>query len=144
MKVICFGDSLTSGGGENGRFSDILQDRFPDHRFPNRGVGGETIVDGLARLESDVLDEWSYMLRAADSSRLLLYFEKAAPRQRIGGLVPGAEYLARWYDPRTGAWTSFANPKLTVGANGEIAMPPFPSGTDVAENDWAAQLTKGE
>jgi hypothetical protein len=96
------------------------------------------------RNDSDVLDEWSYMLRSADSSTLLLYFEKAAPRQRIRGLAPGAEYLARWYDPRTGEWTSFASPRLTVGANGEIAMPRFPSGTDAAENDWAAQLTKVE
>jgi acyl-CoA synthetase (AMP-forming)/AMP-acid ligase II/lysophospholipase L1-like esterase len=57
MKVVCFGDSLTSCGGANGRYSDILQDRFPAHNFVNRGVGGNTFVDGLARLQSDVLDE---------------------------------------------------------------------------------------
>lgn len=57
MKVICFGDSLTSCGGENGRFSDILQDRFPRHQFVNRGAGGESFVEGLERLQPDVLDE---------------------------------------------------------------------------------------
>lgn len=56
-KIICFGDSLTSCGGENGRFSDILQDRFPTHTFLNRGNGGESFVEALLRLEADVLAE---------------------------------------------------------------------------------------
>lgn len=57
MKIVCYGDSLTSCGGENGRFSDILQDRFPKHAFINRGVGGESFVEGLTRLDADVLRE---------------------------------------------------------------------------------------
>ncbi len=57
MKVICFGDSLTSCGGPGGRFSDILQDRFPGHDFVNRGIGGQTFIDARERLQSDVLDE---------------------------------------------------------------------------------------
>jgi fatty-acyl-CoA synthase len=57
MKIICFGDSLTACGGERGRYSDILQDRFPGHAFLNKGVGGETFVDALARLQVDILDE---------------------------------------------------------------------------------------
>ena len=57
MKIVCFGDSLTSCGGERGRFSDILQDRFPDHTFINCGAGGETLAEGLARLPSAVLAE---------------------------------------------------------------------------------------
>jgi acyl-CoA synthetase (AMP-forming)/AMP-acid ligase II/lysophospholipase L1-like esterase len=56
-KIICFGDSLTSCGGEDGRFSDILQDRFPRHTIVNRGVGGNALPDALARLQTDVLDE---------------------------------------------------------------------------------------
>ncbi len=56
MNIICFGDSLTSCGGENGRFSDILQDRFPTHRFINRGQGGDTLVDALERFDRDVLN----------------------------------------------------------------------------------------
>jgi len=57
MKIVCFGDSLTSCGGDGGRFSDILQERFAGHAFVNRGVGGETIADALLRLEADVLAE---------------------------------------------------------------------------------------
>ena len=55
MRIVCFGDSLTSCGGEDGRFSDVLADRFPAHTLINSGAGGETFVDGLARVESDVL-----------------------------------------------------------------------------------------
>lgn len=57
MKIICFGDSLTSCGGENGRFSDILQDRFPGHTIANRGCGGDSFEEALPRLEADVLAE---------------------------------------------------------------------------------------
>lgn len=57
MKIICFGDSLTSGGGLGGRYSDILQDRFPNQTILNRGAGGQTWIDGLERLDRDVLAE---------------------------------------------------------------------------------------
>jgi len=57
MKIVCFGNSLTSCGGESGRFSDILQARFPAHAFVNRGVGGESFCEGRARLARDVLAE---------------------------------------------------------------------------------------
>ncbi len=57
MKIVCFGDSLTACGGENGRFSDILQDRFPGHAFVNRGNGGESFVEALPRFDADVLAE---------------------------------------------------------------------------------------
>jgi fatty-acyl-CoA synthase len=55
MKIVCFGDSLTSCGGFNGSYTDILQDRFPCHEFVNAGVGGNTFVDARARLQQDVL-----------------------------------------------------------------------------------------
>ncbi len=57
MRIVCFGDSLTSCGGPGGRYSDILEDRFPDHEILNRGAGGETFVDAKARLAEDVLAE---------------------------------------------------------------------------------------
>ncbi|MFW5857510.1 MAG: AMP-binding protein, partial [Planctomycetota bacterium] len=57
MKIVCFGDSLTACGGPGGRYSDVLQDRFPDHTFVNRGAGGEAFPEALARLETDVLAE---------------------------------------------------------------------------------------
>ena len=54
-KIICFGDSLTSCGGENGRYSDMLQQSLPDYTVINSGKSGDTIAGALARLEADVL-----------------------------------------------------------------------------------------
>ena len=53
--IICFGDSLTSCGGKNGRYSDMLQKSLPAYKFINSGKGGDTIGGGLARLETAVL-----------------------------------------------------------------------------------------
>ncbi|MBO4304893.1 MAG: hypothetical protein J6A21_09945 [Lentisphaeria bacterium] len=55
MKIVCFGDSLTSCGGEGGRYSDMLQKSLPDCRIINSGKGGDTIGGGLARLDTAVL-----------------------------------------------------------------------------------------
>ncbi|MBT4817587.1 MAG: AMP-binding protein, partial [Lentisphaerae bacterium] len=55
MKIVCFGDSLTSCGGEAGRYSDVLQDRFPDHTIINKGVGGEGFEEAGERFAEDVL-----------------------------------------------------------------------------------------
>ncbi|MHB9026185.1 MAG: AMP-binding protein [Armatimonadota bacterium] len=57
MNILCFGDSLTSCGGDEGRFSDILRERFPAHAFINKGVGGEAFPEARKRLRADVLTE---------------------------------------------------------------------------------------
>ena len=57
MKIICFGDSLTSCPVAGDRYSDILQDRFPQHQVVNKGVGGESFVEARERFVADVLDE---------------------------------------------------------------------------------------
>ncbi len=54
--IVCFGDSLTSCGGEGGRYSDWLQKALPEWEVVNSGKGGDTIGGGLARLRTDVLD----------------------------------------------------------------------------------------
>ena len=54
-RIVCFGDSLTSCGGEGGRYSDMLQQSLPEYRIVNSGRGGDTIGGGLARLDADVL-----------------------------------------------------------------------------------------
>lgn len=53
--LVCFGDSLTSCGEEGGRYSDMLQNDFPNWQVINSGKGGDTIGGGLARLQEDVL-----------------------------------------------------------------------------------------
>jgi acyl-CoA hydrolase len=54
-KIICFGDSLTSCGGKNGRYSDMLQQSLPEYKVINSGKGGDTIGGALARLDEAVL-----------------------------------------------------------------------------------------
>ncbi len=54
MKIVCFGDSLTTCGGVCGRYSDLLADRFPDFEVINAGVGGEAFPDALARIDDVV------------------------------------------------------------------------------------------
>ena len=55
LRIVCFGDSLTSCGGKGGRYSDMLQESLPEYQLINSGIGGDTIGGGLARFERDVL-----------------------------------------------------------------------------------------
>ncbi len=54
MRIVCFGDSLTTCGGPGGRYSDLLADRFPDFEIVNSGIGGEAFPDALARIDDVV------------------------------------------------------------------------------------------
>ena len=92
------------------------------------------------RNDSDVLDEWSYMLKSPDNSSLLLYFEKLAIQQTISNLPANKEYSAHWYNPRKGEWIEMGNGSLKTDKYGKLRIPEFPSGAVIAENDWAALL----
>ncbi len=55
MKLVCFGDSLTAGA-YGGSYVNALRRLRPDLEVVNAGVGGDTVLNLLARLEGDVLD----------------------------------------------------------------------------------------
>lgn len=55
FKVVCFGDSLTTCGGKDGRYSDWLSKMLPECAIINRGIGGDTIVRGKFRFDKTVL-----------------------------------------------------------------------------------------
>ncbi|HVU25347.1 MAG TPA: DUF5060 domain-containing protein [Opitutus sp.] len=82
----------------------------------------------------DGLDGWSFMMRTADRSLALLYFETKAERPTVAGLTPNAHYRWIWFNPRNGAW--LAPLDLAADATGTLTAPPFP----VATHDWAAKL----
>jgi lysophospholipase L1-like esterase len=54
MKLVFLGNSLTEGkyGGD---FVSLVAKRLPQHEIINAGVGGDTILNLLARLDEDVL-----------------------------------------------------------------------------------------
>jgi hypothetical protein len=85
----------------------------------------------------DGLDGWGFMMRTADLSLALLYFEVNALRPRLAGFTPGVRYRWAWFDPRGGRWTDTLD--LTSAADGTLAAPPFPGGA--ATLDWAAKVT---
>ena len=64
LRVVALGSSSTFGVGASApdrtypaRLQQLLRDRFPTERIEviNRGKGGETVADNLARLDRDVL-----------------------------------------------------------------------------------------
>lgn len=54
MKIVLFGDSLTEGS-YGGSYARHLARLMPEHTFINAGVGGDTVVHLLRRVERDVL-----------------------------------------------------------------------------------------
>ncbi len=59
-KVVLFGDSLTAGvidGHPSPIFTRLLEDKFPDVEFINRGLPGDQTRNACKRLRDDVLNE---------------------------------------------------------------------------------------
>jgi lysophospholipase L1-like esterase len=54
MKIVFFGDSLTEGS-YGGSYFDALVRLMPEHELINAGVGGNTVINLLSRVEDDVL-----------------------------------------------------------------------------------------
>ena len=86
----------------------------------------------------DGLDGWGFLMRTADRSLALLYFEQDAVTPQAQGLASGARYRWTWFDPRTGRWSEAI--AVSAGADGRLAAPPFPGGGRRAERDWAAKM----
>lgn len=53
MRIIFLGDSLT-WGGYGGNFVQQVAEKLPDHDIINAGVGGDTAVNILRRLEDEI------------------------------------------------------------------------------------------
>ena len=54
MKIVCFGDSLTEGSYGGSYFKSLVK-LMPEHELINAGVGGNTIINLLHRVDDDVL-----------------------------------------------------------------------------------------
>ncbi len=53
--IVCIGDSQTTQGGMDGKYSHYLQKLLPNHFIINKGISGDTLEDGRKRFERDVL-----------------------------------------------------------------------------------------
>jgi len=53
--LICLGDSLTSCGGKDGKYSHHLQRMLPQVHVINAGIGGDTLEGARKRYRKDVL-----------------------------------------------------------------------------------------
>jgi lysophospholipase L1-like esterase len=53
--LVCLGDSLTSCGGQDGKYSHHLQRMLPHVRVINAGIGGDTLEGARKRYRKDVL-----------------------------------------------------------------------------------------
>ncbi|MCC6802392.1 MAG: hypothetical protein IT319_05885 [Anaerolineae bacterium] len=54
MKIVCLGDSLTWVGYGGSYFQELVK-LAPEHEWINAGVGGNTVINLLRRLDDDVL-----------------------------------------------------------------------------------------
>jgi hypothetical protein len=78
---------------------------------------------------------WAYGARTQDREFFLVYYEKDCPSQVVRGAIPGASYEAKWFDPRTGAWSDVESGLLKAGMTGWINIPRKPS-----DEDWGLRL----
>lgn len=104
----------------------------------------ELTSDALAPRKADEsrdagLDGWSFMMRTASKDFALLYFENQTRRARSTGWNPNSPYIFAWFNTQSGEWQAGAI--LRADANGELQLPAFPGGLDVADTDWAAKIT---
>jgi hypothetical protein len=84
------------------------------------------------------LDGRSFLMRTADRTLALLYFETKAVRPKLNGFTANARYRWTWFDPRLGRWSGAQ--EISADAAGVIAAPTFPDGSERAARDWAAKL----
>ena len=87
------------------------------------------------------LDGWAFLMRTSEKDYGLLYFENHARRAQSNGWKPKASYRFTWYNPRNGEWQ--APSTLSADGKGVLQLPPFPSGGEAADVDWAAKVVLG-
>jgi hypothetical protein len=82
---------------------------------------------------------WAFAARTAEKDFILAYFEKDCLQATVRSLRVNTKYAARWFDPRTGAWSQVSSGMLVSDAVGRIDLPQFPS-----NNDWGLSLVAVE
>ncbi len=86
------------------------------------------------------LDGWSYMMRTADKSMAMLYFELKCTIPRLSGFLPSTTYTIQWFETLTGEWDKAII--LQSDKKGVIDLLAFPGGNSMNEKDWALKIKK--
>ena len=89
----------------------------------------------------DGLDGWAFMMRTADRSLALLYFERKAVAPRVGGLDARRALpmdVVRHANGTSGS-PRRSSPREPTACS---TAPPFPDGGARSAQDWAARLTR--
>ena len=108
-------------------------------RYRNLLLASDDLIPRKAEgSKENGLDGWAFLMRTREKDLGLLYFENKSQRARTTGWSPGVAYRFTWYNTRTGEWLEALT--LAADAKGEVQLPPFPSGADTADNDWAAKM----
>jgi hypothetical protein len=111
-------------------------DRYQDLLLASADLEPRSIPDASA----DGLDGWSFLMRNADKTFALAYFENKALTARLRGFAPGARYSWNWFDTRTGEWSRPVS--VRADASGALVTPPFPAGNKQATRDVAAKILR--
>ncbi|MCJ7551422.1 MAG: hypothetical protein MUQ30_17260, partial [Anaerolineae bacterium] len=82
-------------------------------------------------------DGWAYCARTPERDLIMLYCETGAAQPYLRGAPANSNYVAQWFNPRTGAWINAG--VLTADAWCRIELPALPSG-----EDWAMKLVLRE
>lgn len=104
MRIVFLGDSLT-WGGYGGNFVDEVAKQMPNHEIINAGVGGDTVVNLIRRID-DVLDATQpdamfVMVGGNDATsysqpKTRSYYRKA--KQLDNGFVSPDEFESTYHD----------------------------------------------
>jgi hypothetical protein len=84
------------------------------------------------------LTGWAFLMRSADRSFALGYFERGCAPAMVRGLRAGQSYRLRWFDPRRGDWVDRA--REVVATDDSRLLLSFPSGRTPSQEDWAVSL----
>jgi len=134
------------------QMSNVIQAKYLMKFILSEGIDYQELELASAdlsnpRTDAIKMDEWAYMLRSPDRTLAFLYFEDKTMRQVVAGMIPDQEYMAQWFNPRTGQWSKVGTGTLRANAEGLIRLPEFPGNKTVSDTDWAMKMkiaTSGE
>jgi hypothetical protein len=101
-------------------------------------TGNDPAWVGVRETRTAPQEKWAYCTRTDDKKHFKMYFERNVTRPDLSGALPNTVYKARWFDPRTGAWSNAGEGTLASDAQGKIVLPACPTSAD----DWGLSLSR--